>query len=325
MDQSRARFILCFTFALALVPARVLAAEPTESTVEANALTAKAAALYDEGVVAYKTGQWAVARASFLAAWSLKQHWQIAGNLADCELTLGKYREAAAHASYYLRDAPADRKQRAQVLVDKAAAHIGTLVVRVDQPGAEVLVDGEAVGKSPLPDPVFVDPGHHTVQARLDARFATGQADVLAAGRKDVALVLQEPATTPAPVRAGPSLPVIVTGASVTGAGLVVGTILAVVAHGKASDANTQLATLGPGSTSPCAASASTCDTINGDRRARDALSDASMGTFIGAGAVALATLGYAIFTPKAKPAAGIRALPAVGAGRGGLVVSGAW
>ena len=52
------------------------AADPTESAAEANALTAKAAALYDEGVVAYKNGQWAPARASFLAAWSLKKHWQ---------------------------------------------------------------------------------------------------------------------------------------------------------------------------------------------------------------------------------------------------------
>ena len=48
-------------------------------------------------------------------------------------------------------------------------------------------------------------------------------------------------------------------------------------------------------------------------------------GFLIGAGAVGLATVGYALFAPKARPAAGMRVLPAVGSREGGLVVAGAW
>jgi hypothetical protein len=310
--------------ALALGPASAFAGDPAEAAAEANALTAKAAALYDEGVVAYKKGQWAIARAAFLAAWSLKKHWQIAGNLADCELQLGKSRDAADHALYYLRNAPADRRARAQQLLDKAQAGTGTLAVRVDQPGADVLVDGEIAGKSPLPDPVFVEPGRHTVEARLGPRFATSPVDVPAGARKEVGLALKD--TQAPPGATGPSLPVIVTGASLTGAGITVGTVLAVVASGKASDANAKLATLPqPAGTSPCAALASTCGAINSDRRTHDALSNASMGTFIGAGAVGLATLGYVLLARKGRPTTGVRVLPSVGARDGGIVLAGSW
>src|SRR5512132_2502170 len=62
---------------VALAPGLALAADPAEKTVEAHALTDKAATLYDEGVVAFRKSKWAEARASFLAAWALKQHWQI--------------------------------------------------------------------------------------------------------------------------------------------------------------------------------------------------------------------------------------------------------
>lgn len=303
------------------------AADPTESAAEANALTAKAAALYDEGVVAYKNGQWAPARASFLAAWSLKKHWQIAGNLADCELQLNRYREAAEHAAYYFRNAPADRRARAQALLEKAQTGTCTLTIPVDQAGAEVLVDGLAVGVSPLDGPVFVDPGHHAVEARLGSRSASASADVLVGARKDIPLVLKDIAVKDGgTTRAGPSLPVIVAGASVAGAALLVGTVLALVADGKASSANAALAMLPPnGSALPCQTQASTCATINSDRHARDALSNASMGTFIGAGAVGLATLGYALLAPKTRPSTGLQVLPAMGAGRGGVALMGVW
>src|SRR5262249_2542951 len=142
---------------------------------------------------------------------------------------------------------------------------------------------GVVVGKSPLEDAVFVEPGHHTVEARLGPRFATSPTDVVAGARQNLSLTLKEPGTPPiTPRRDGPSVPLIATGAAVTGVAIVVGTVLAVVAHGKASDASTKRDMLPPANTVPCQAFGSTCDAINSDLRARDALSKASMGMFIG-------------------------------------------
>jgi hypothetical protein len=47
--------------------------------------TDKARELHIEADALYRRGDYAKARASYLAAWALKQHWQIAGSLADCE------------------------------------------------------------------------------------------------------------------------------------------------------------------------------------------------------------------------------------------------
>lgn len=324
MRPSTILLTVCVGTAAISVPRFAMAADPTELSVEANALTAKAGALYDEGRALYQKGQLAAARASYLAAWSLKKHWQIAANLADTEIQLGKLRDAAEHAAYYLRNAPADRHARGDALLAKAQAGVGTLTVHVDQAGAEVLVDGQAVGTSPLEAPVFVEPGHHTIEARIGSRFASIAADAPAGARQDVVLAPKESSTPP--LRDGPSLPVIITGSGITAAALVAGTVLAVVAHGKASDASTLLATLPPAAAaSPCQANANTCATINSDRHARDTLSDASMGAFIGAGAVGLATLGYALFTPKQQQSSGLKVAPLVGSGRGGFVVMGTW
>ena len=172
MPARRSFLISSFVCALALLIARPCLAGP-------DALTDKAAALYDEGMAAYGTSQWPQARASFLAAWALKHHWQIAGSLGDCEVQLGLFRDAAEHLAYFLRLAPPDRRTAAaQRLYDTARTKVGTLTVTADAVGAEVAVDGNVVGKAPLEDPLFVEPGRHQVEARSGTKVASAQIDV---------------------------------------------------------------------------------------------------------------------------------------------------
>src|SRR5262249_39118101 len=109
---------LCTFALLSLASAReAWAARPTPET---TAMSDKARQLYEEGLVACKKGKVLEAQASYLAAWSLNKHWQIAANLADTEIELGKYREAAEHATYYQQNAPRDRKEKADALVKRA-------------------------------------------------------------------------------------------------------------------------------------------------------------------------------------------------------------
>jgi len=74
MRTSSALFTLCTVAALSLGSRVALAVDPAESSAETSAFTAKAAALYDEGLTAFKQGRWSDAHAAFLAAWSLKKH-----------------------------------------------------------------------------------------------------------------------------------------------------------------------------------------------------------------------------------------------------------
>src|SRR5277367_5778545 len=150
---------LCAMGVLAVAQPRAGWAAPPTSTPETEAMTEKARQLYDEGLAAFKKGKVAEAHASYLAAWSLNKHWQIAANLADTEIELSKFREAAEHATYYLANAPANRTERAEALLKRALVRVAVLTITVEPAGAEVLVDDALAGTAPLPQPVFLDPG----------------------------------------------------------------------------------------------------------------------------------------------------------------------
>jgi Tfp pilus assembly protein PilF len=111
-------------------------------------------------------GRWSEAHASFLAAWSLKQHYQSLGNLGMSEAMLGKWRDAATHLSRYLREAPKEKveeRKSAEALLAQARTKVGAITVRVEPAGAEVFVDGKAAGRAPLEGEMFVEPGAHVL------------------------------------------------------------------------------------------------------------------------------------------------------------------
>jgi hypothetical protein len=328
MQPTFLRFILCCTLALA-VPSAAHAAPPQD-----DVMTDKARELHVEANALFAQGQLARARAAFIAAWALKKHWQIAGGLGETELKLGMYRDAAEHLAFFVSNFPPDKGQdmlaAGQKLFQEARAKVGTLTVTVDRAGAEVAVDGKVIGTAPLQDPVFVDPGPHTVEARMGAHVATMQVDAQPGSTRALALSVKEPPPVTPPKDGLPpprlNKAVLISGGTITGIAIVAGTVLAVVASGKRSDAATQLATLNqPPPSAACQMLPSTCGAIHSDLQARDTLANASMGTFIGGGVVGLTTLGYALLAPKARPAVSAKLLPALGVGQGGVVVKGTW
>lgn len=290
-----------------------------------DALTDKAATLYDEGMAAYGKGKWPQARASFLAAWSLKNHWQIAGSLGDCEVQLGLYREAAAHLAYFLRLAPPERRTAAaQRLYDDARSKVGALAISVDVAEADIAVDGKVIGKAPLEDPVFVEPGHHVVEARSGARIASAQVDVRAGERREIGL---KPAAVETPVTpSGPGRGWIIASGVTAAGGFVAGIALTVAANGKASDASSLRAQVGGRSACTASPAPSPCADLQSAVSSKVTLSNAAVGTFVVGGAFALATVGLGVWQSMApKKTAALRVVPVVGAGEGGIVVVGSW
>src|SRR5262249_54129625 len=135
-------------------------------------------------------------------------------NLGSAELTLGKVRDAAEHFAYCIRTFPAtgSKKQLAAVkrLFDDARRKVGALAIKVGVDGAEVIVDGKPVGRAPLAEEVYVDPGPHTVEAKLAGYDAAKQAVQVPAGPAQsmtLALVATAPSppTPPGPVPAADS------------------------------------------------------------------------------------------------------------------------
>jgi hypothetical protein len=146
--------------------------QPTSAEPSSDAATADAISYYELGLAAARQEKWERAKDLFDEAWRRKQHYQIAANLGMAELKLGKYKDAAIHLTYYLKNArgmnQADWEQ-GQAMLKEARANIGAVDIIVDRPDVEVFVDGKSIGRSPVKGLVFVDPGLCTVSARLEA------------------------------------------------------------------------------------------------------------------------------------------------------------
>lgn len=151
-----------------------------------DAATEMARERFQEGVKFYDAKQYAKARAAFLQAYALKKHPAVLLNLAQSELRSGHEAEAANHFSQYLREAKeasAMERQEAEKGLAAAKAHVGEFNVSVDGgAGAEITVNGNAQGVAPLPGPIYLAPGNHTIEARLGGQ-TTSQTVTATAGQ----------------------------------------------------------------------------------------------------------------------------------------------
>ena len=170
--------------------------------------------------------------------------------------------------------------------------------------GATITVDDVEVGKAPLAEAIYVEPGKHAVAATLDGRSTSKPIDVAMESRSTLDLAFAEkpkPVAAPVVVPVQPSKPVIVKHSSgagsridgVTIGGLGIATALAagsvffgVKAMGSASDFDSRKGELG--------VSREELDSLQNDTRMQ-------AGVSLGLGLAALATAGVTLFVLK-KP-----------------------
>jgi len=155
--------------------------------------TERALALHRAGNTYYNNKDYARACAAYTAAYALKQNYQIAGSLGDCELQLGRYRDGAEHIDTFIREYPPDRPperlEQAKALLAQVRAHVVALRIDVPMSGADVLVDGRSIGKAPIAGDVYVAAGTHRIEAMLGLAFAGQTIDARAGELRTVVLV----------------------------------------------------------------------------------------------------------------------------------------
>ncbi|WP_437319120.1 PEGA domain-containing protein [Sorangium sp. So ce385] len=319
------------------------ARRPRIQRAPSDAMSDKARKLYIEGVAASEQNRWADAYASFVAAWALQKHYTIVGGIGTCELMLQRYRDAAEHLAIYVRElandttATPEEREAAAAAYTQARAEVGAVVVSANVPGAKVLVDGSPVGTTPLVDPVFLEPGSHTIAVQHDGYSPKSSAvDVARGSEIQRAFELEklvvsapptpEPAPPPPDVKEQSSAP-IVAGASVAAAGVIAGVVFTLVANGKASSVREQYTKIGD----PVNCNATTndvqrqqCNTLSTLVDGRDLFSNLALWSFVGGGAVAVGTLGYWLASPSTPPEKRhVRVVPLVAPGAGGIVAGG--
>lgn len=313
--------------------------------------------LYEEGVKAARAGQWERARQALLGAFVRRPDARTAANLGRVETMASKPRDAAEHLSFFLQQAPEMSEKDRQVtreMIARAQAKIGTVMVHVDAEGADVLVDGQKVGSSPLPSPLFVDPGTRRFEARkAGMRLASQEIEVTAGSAPRVDLQLsstavsppadQRPAALNSGSGAGPDTSgekvnapwkaLAIASGGISLAGIGAGIALSVAAGAKFREAGNQLDALrqntlttskvcGPSSPS---ANAAGCASLKSTLSSRDHLTNAATAGFIVGGAAAVGTVVF-LLVPKLKPRrAAVEVTPSIGGNQGGVTLSGSF
>ncbi len=199
---------------------------------------------------------------------------------------------------------------------------VGQLRIQVNRPGAEVFVDGKSIGVAPISYEIYVDPGTHLVEARLDG-FPPAQVTITAAKAQiqDVPVALKSPP--------GANKGVIVAGAVVTGVAAITGAVLAGLDASKASSANTLASTvrtmpgLCPAPTSPNLTG--NCATLKSDLDAKAAFGTGAVVSFTAAGAIGLTTLIYGLASGSRGARSSFMITPIVTADGGGVFANGSF
>ncbi len=195
--------------ALALaVPSTGHAAD--DDTEESDDPTEEASERFRRGVKLYKDEDYVAALVEFKRAYELAPNYRVLYNLGQTSRGLKDYASALVAYQQYLDEGgdeiEEDRRNEVEKIVEDLTARVGKLTIVTNVDGAEIQVDDEVVGVSPLDEPVIVNIGKRRVDASRDG-YAPAKRVIEVAGRDelDVELALTDltqkgPApTTPIP------------------------------------------------------------------------------------------------------------------------------
>jgi hypothetical protein len=203
MIRSRLLAPLLTACALQLALPNTVAAQTTQASADE---TARARELFRQGAAAMKDGKFQEARKALLQVWTFRQSYDVAAVLGQAELELKAYRDAAEHLDFALRNlAP---RESAETLANiknglaTAKQHVAEIRLTVNEPNSRITIDGTEAGVSPLSGSLYVDPGEHLFQARLDTDRVAKQT-IQASSGSTYTIEL----TVPPPPLTGPSAP----------------------------------------------------------------------------------------------------------------------
>ncbi len=325
-------------------PGRALAApaNPTPPSAVDRSPDEQAAHWLRAGNRAFKEGRFAEAEKAYREAFAVKKGYDIAGNLGAAELAQGKLREAAQHLAFTLRMFPitGEPALRAQMAKAYEECRQGVAALHIDASvrGAAILVDGAPAGETPLLNDVFVEPGEHVVEARLDG-YAGATRRVVAQKGAAVDVKLDLSPVPPLPRPAPPQEPVPPIRRSLApGLGLVAAAVVGLgggvaffsLSASKRADAASLAASIvGPAPHHGCVSAAAnydagSCPTLASTLHSDDTYHDVAVGSVLVGSVAAVGAAAYFLW-PQRRPVSGLRVTPILGSGDRGVVVSGSF
>jgi len=193
----------------AMATAAVLAVLPSSpARAQTSDVAREAGQHFRRGVELYSEANYAGALVEFKRAYALASSSTALYDIGETQFQLQDYAGALQTFKKFLLEFGAGENHHAEVeaAVQVLSTRVGHLRVTSVPEGADVAVDDEAMGKTPLAEPLLVSVGHRKVVASLAGREpATRYIDVAAGDEASVTLVL--PAPAPAEIAALPTGP----------------------------------------------------------------------------------------------------------------------
>jgi hypothetical protein len=189
---------LCVALSLAVAPASPLFAKPNAAD---EATKAEARARLEKGKKLYEEGAFEAALVEFQRAYELAPSYKILYNIGLIEQQLNDFVASLRAYERYLKEGGKDvtpaRKSEVEKSIAALKQSIATVNVKVNVDDAEITVDDQSVGKSPLADAVLVNAGKRRIVATKDGRSTAKMISV--AGGDTTTVNLEVPTAAPPP------------------------------------------------------------------------------------------------------------------------------
>jgi hypothetical protein len=166
----------------------------------ADSLQGSAKDDYDAGKVLFADGDYARAVLKFERAYAASHDPRLLWNQAAAERNLRRYARVESLVLRYLReegDKLSDvERAEAEALLDAVKSFIAEIRVEVSQPAAQVFVDDELVGQSPLSAPLRLDKGKRRLRVSKGGfADATEELELAGGEARAVSIVLEAEST----------------------------------------------------------------------------------------------------------------------------------
>ena len=143
---------------------------PLPSPSLADSLQGVAKADYEAAKLLYRDGDFRGALVKFQAAFASSKDPRLLWNMAVCEKELRHYAKAVADINRYIVEGGAvlTEQDRAEAISkrDTLQTFVSLVTVRVNEPEADIVLDDEVMGRSPMATPVVTDIGEHHFSVR---------------------------------------------------------------------------------------------------------------------------------------------------------------
>ena len=208
-----ARRLSTALFAVVLTASQTISAPSAAQDVDVSARDA--GKHFQRGVALYGEADYRGALVEFKRAYAQSPNVAVLYNVGETEFQLQDYASALTTFRRYLAEAASTETHHAEVEnnVEVLRSRVGHMSITTVPPGADITIDDQLVGKTPLDEAVLVSIGHRKVTASMPGRQPVVRfMDVAAEDNVAVTLPfavaaagLDEDGSHPAPREAGPS------------------------------------------------------------------------------------------------------------------------